>query len=128
VPSTPFPPAPIRTGGYGCSHPEERGYEGTTIRAVASLVGIDPSMVMRYYGSETGLFSAAVDLDLHLDKVPQPRMDRLREMIIRHFLSRWEGDLSDEAITLLLRSASTNPMAAEPCWSITPFMDVYSLP
>jgi AcrR family transcriptional regulator len=91
----------------------ERGYEGTTIRAVASVVGVDPSMVMRYYGSKAGLFGAAVDLDLHLDKVPQPQVDRLGETIIRHFLSRWEGDLSDEVITLLLRSASTNPMAAQ---------------
>jgi AcrR family transcriptional regulator len=91
----------------------ERGYEGTTIRAVASEVGIDPSMVMRYYGNKAGLFNAAIDLDLHLDDIPAPPKSRLGTTLVRHFLSRWEGDRSDEAITLLLRSASTNPTAAE---------------
>jgi AcrR family transcriptional regulator len=91
----------------------ERGYEAMTIRAVASLVGVDPSMVMRYYGSKAGLFSAAVDVDLRLDKVRQPPPDRMGELLVRHFLARWEGDLSDDVLILLLRSASTNPMAAE---------------
>src|ERR1700759_5068384 len=33
-----------------------RGYEQTTIRAVAGEAGIDASMVMRYFGSKPGLF------------------------------------------------------------------------
>ena len=90
----------------------ERGYEGTTIRAVASLVGVDPAMVMRYYGSKDGLFEAAVDPDLYLDEIPLTPRNRLGEAVVRHFLSRWEGELSDEVVVLLLRSASTNPAAA----------------
>ena len=90
----------------------ERGYEGTTIRAVAAEAGIDPSMVMRYYGNKEGLFSAAVDIDLRFpDPASLPR-DRLGELLARHFVTRWEGALADELITLLLRSASTNPVAA----------------
>jgi AcrR family transcriptional regulator len=92
----------------------ERGYEAMTIRAVAAQVGVDPSMVMRYYGSKAGLFSAAVDVDLRLDLVPSPpEGDRFGELLVRHFLARWEGDLSDDVLILLLRSASTIPMAAE---------------
>ncbi|MEO3885437.1 TetR family transcriptional regulator [Nonomuraea sp. B5E05] len=91
----------------------ERGFEGMTIRAVAAQVGVDPSMVMRYYGSKAGLFSAAVDVDLRLDQVEEPPLDRLGELLVGHFLARWEGDLSDDVLILLLRSASTNPMAAE---------------
>jgi AcrR family transcriptional regulator len=91
----------------------EQGYEATTIRAVAAEVGVDPSMVMRYYGSKTGLFSAAVDVDLYLDKVPRTPANELGEALARHFLSRWEGELSDEATTLLLRSAATNADAAQ---------------
>ncbi|TYB50638.1 TetR/AcrR family transcriptional regulator [Nonomuraea sp. PA05] len=91
----------------------ERGYEAMTIRAVASLVGVDPSMVMRYYGSKAGLFHAAVDVDLQLDKLARPPRERLGELIVRHFLSRWEGEQADDVLILLLRSASTNPTAAE---------------
>jgi AcrR family transcriptional regulator len=90
-----------------------RGYEGTTIRAVAAAAGVDPSMVMRYYGSKRGLFAAAVDLDLRLPDLTAYPRDRLGERLARHFVSRWEGALADEAITLLLRSAITNPLAAE---------------
>ncbi|MEV0388418.1 TetR family transcriptional regulator [Nonomuraea sp. NPDC050643] len=91
----------------------ERGYEAMTIRAVAAQVGVDPSMVMRYYGSKAGLFGAAVDVDLRLAEVDRPPLDRLGEVLVRHFLARWEGGLSDDVLILLLRSASTNPMAAE---------------
>ena len=93
-------------------HLTTRGYEGTTIRAVALDAGVDPSMVMRYYGSKAGLFGAAVSVDLRLpDPTAVPR-DRLGEMLARHFVARWEGGLSDEATTLLLRSSTTNPVAA----------------
>ncbi len=90
-----------------------RGYEATTIRAVAADAGIDPSMVMRYYGNKEGLFAAAVDVDLHLPKASDLPRDRVGELLARHYISRWEGELSDEFITLLLRSAGTNAAAAE---------------
>lgn len=70
-------------------------------------------MVMRYYGSKSGLFSAVVDLDLYLEKIPPTSRSKLGEALARHFVARWEGELSDEAITLLLRSAATNLDAAE---------------
>ncbi|GAA1616199.1 TetR family transcriptional regulator [Nonomuraea maheshkhaliensis] len=91
----------------------ERGYEAMTIRAVATMVGVDPSMVMRYYGSKAGLFGAAVDVDLRLGMVERPSRERLGELLVRHFLARWEGDLADDLLIMLLRSATTNPMAAE---------------
>lgn len=91
----------------------EKGYEGTTIRAVAAAAGVDPSMVMRYYGNKEGLFGAAVDLDLHFpDAAGWPR-EELGIRLARHVVARWEGELSDELIRLLLRSATTNAAAAE---------------
>jgi len=91
----------------------EQGYEAMTIRGVAAEVGVDPSMVMRYYGNKAGLFNAALDVDLHLADLEPVPSARIGEAVARHFLSRWEGELSDETITLLLRSAATNPVAAE---------------
>lgn len=89
------------------------GYEATTIRSVAAAAGVDASMVMRYYGSKAGLFNAAVDLDLRLPPTSECSPDELGGMLAHHFVARWEGDLSDEVATMLLRSAPTQPEAAE---------------
>ncbi|MEU2154919.1 TetR family transcriptional regulator [Streptomyces sp. NPDC019396] len=88
------------------------GYERTTIRAVAADAGIDPSMVMRYYGSKAGLFDAALDIDLHLPDLSAVAPADLARVMVRHFLTRWEGDPSDDALLVLLRSAVTNEDAA----------------
>ncbi|MCW2914277.1 MAG: transcriptional regulator TetR family [Actinomycetia bacterium] len=86
------------------------GYERATIRAIAGDVGIDPSMVMRYYGSKDGLFAAAVDVDLRLPDLSGIAPERLGETLVRHFLDRWE---EDDVLVLLLRSAITNEVASE---------------
>ncbi|MFE7114839.1 TetR family transcriptional regulator [Streptomyces sp. NPDC057654] len=91
----------------------EHGYDRTTIRAVAADAGIDPAMVMRYYGSKDRLFEAALAIDLRLpDLRDVPRADIPRRLV-RHFLDRWEGDPADDALMLLLRCAVTNERAAE---------------
>ncbi len=89
------------------------GYDMTTIRSVATEAGVDPSMVMRYYGSKEGLFAAAVDLDLRLPDLADVPPEQVAGLLARHFVQRWEGDLADEAVMILLRSAVTNPAAAE---------------
>ncbi|MFJ6437978.1 TetR/AcrR family transcriptional regulator [Streptomyces sp. NPDC091416] len=38
----------------------EKGFEQTTIRAVAAAASVDPALVMQYYGSKRELFSQAV--------------------------------------------------------------------
>lgn len=86
------------------------GYDRATIRAIAADARIDPSMVMRYYGSKEGLFAAAAEFDLRLPDLGDVPPERLGEALVRHFLDRWEGD---ETLAALVRTASTNPGAAE---------------
>ena len=89
-----------------------KGYEATTIRAVAAEAGIDASMVMRYYGSKEGLFAAAVDIDLQLpDASEWPRGD-VGAHLAAHAVARWESAQSNELMVMLLRSAATNEAAA----------------
>ena len=38
----------------------EEGFERATIRAVAQRTGVDPALVMQYFGSKEGLFAAAM--------------------------------------------------------------------
>ena len=88
------------------------GYERTTIRAVAADAAIDPSMVMRYYGSKEGLFAAATAFDLRLPDLRAIAPEDRGAALVRHFFSRWEGDAEDDALRVLLRSAATNEPAA----------------
>jgi AcrR family transcriptional regulator len=89
------------------------GFERTTVRAVAGDAGVDPSMVMRYFESKDGLFNAAIAVDLQLPDLRGVPVGEIPGRLARHFVDRWEGDLADEAIMILLRSAVTNPTAAE---------------
>jgi AcrR family transcriptional regulator len=89
-----------------------RGYEGTTIRAVAARADVDASMVMRYFGSKAGLFTAAVTMDL---RVPDLRSVPARgrgELLVRHFISRWEDPARDDEMTALIRTAVTSETVA----------------
>ncbi|MET9922549.1 TetR family transcriptional regulator [Streptomyces sp. NPDC059605] len=64
-------PAPARTRGRPRGNPPtreaivpaaralflERGYRGTTVRAVAAVAGVDPALISYHFGSKKGLFA-----------------------------------------------------------------------
>jgi AcrR family transcriptional regulator len=86
------------------------GYERATIRAIARDARIDPSMVMRYYGSKEGLFAAAVALDLRLPDLTGVPRDEVGRALVSHFLGVWE---ENEELTAVLRVGATNQAGAE---------------
>jgi AcrR family transcriptional regulator len=86
------------------------GFQGATIRGIAADAGVDPAMVMRYYGNKDKLFAAAADFDLQFPDFAATDRDRLGWALVRHFLERWEGD---DALVILLRSSATNAEAAQ---------------
>lgn len=89
------------------------GYRGATIRAIAGDAGVDPAMVMRYYGNKADLFAVALDVDLRLPDLTAVSRSRLGETLVNHFLRRWEGESEDEILLMLLRSAVSDDAAAE---------------
>jgi AcrR family transcriptional regulator len=89
------------------------GFDRTTIRAVAAEAGIHPSMVMRYHGSKEGLFAAAATFDLQLPDLTAFPRSKVGEMLVRHFLERWEGDRSGDGLSALLRVAVTHEQGRE---------------
>lgn len=86
------------------------GYERATIRAIARDASIDPSMVMRYYGSKEGLFAAAVAVDLKLPDLTALPREEIGRALVTHFLDMWE---ENEVLTALLRVGVTNEAGAE---------------
>ncbi|MGW8353136.1 TetR/AcrR family transcriptional regulator [Streptomyces wedmorensis] len=86
------------------------GYERATIRSIARDAGIDPSMVMRYYGNKEGLFAAASEIELDLPELGLLPARHIGAVLVTHFLERWERD---DVLTGMLRVGVTNEAGAE---------------
>src|SRR6201991_5202906 len=85
-----------------------RGYEQTTIRAVAARADVDASMVMRYFGSKAGLFTAAITMDLEVPDLRSAPASQRGELLVRVFISRWEEPPRDDEMIAMLRTAVTS--------------------
>jgi AcrR family transcriptional regulator len=70
-------------------------------------------MVMRYFRSKEGLFTAAVTMDLQAPDLRSVPASRRGELLVRHFISRWEDPLRDDELIALLRTGVTSETAAQ---------------
>lgn len=93
----------------------EAGYEGATIRAIATDAGVDPALVLHYFGSKEGVFLAAVDFPIDpAEFVPgllAPGLDGLGERVATFFFETWDSPKGG-ALLGVLRAAMTNERAA----------------
>jgi AcrR family transcriptional regulator len=94
----------------------ERGFDGATIRGIASSAGVDPALVHHYFGSKDALFLAAVEAPADpAELVPEilaaPR-DELGEAVVRMALRVWDGPARPGGLALL-RSAVNNEWTAK---------------
>jgi len=86
------------------------GYDRATVRAIAADARVDPSMVMRYFGSKKQLFARTAEFDLRLPDLTTVPPERVGHVLAAHLLDRWEGD---SALQILLRTSTTDADAAE---------------
>lgn len=91
----------------------EHGYDGTSIRDIASLASIDPAMVIRYFHNKDELFARAATVDLQLPATPSMDPASTGEALIRRFLDIWEDPATGTGMAMLLRSAASNDFAAD---------------
>jgi AcrR family transcriptional regulator len=89
------------------------GYDQTTIRSVAAAAGVDPSMVMRYFGSKAGLFTAASTTHLQPPDLSAVPAGQRGEALVRHIVERWDDAASRDELMLLMRTAVTSDAVAE---------------
>jgi AcrR family transcriptional regulator len=86
----------------------ERGFDGATIRAIATAAGVDPALVHHYFGSKDQLFLAAIEApadpaDL-LPEVLAAGRDELGAAVVRLMLTIWDGPMRPAGLALV-RSA-----------------------
>ncbi|GAA2432361.1 TetR family transcriptional regulator [Actinomadura vinacea] len=83
-----------------------RGYERTTIRAVAEEAGVDPSLVIQNFGSKRELFSRAVRITAVPDTGAEPVEQLLETLGLKL------GGLPPQSLAMM-RSMLTHPEAAD---------------
>jgi len=87
-----------------------RGFDRTTIRSVGAQAGVDPALVIRYFGSKDALFAAAARVELDLPDLTGVPAERFAELLVPHFFETWE---ERPTFLPLLRTAASNREAAE---------------
>ena len=94
----------------------ERGFDGATIRGIATAAGVDPALVHHYFGSKDQLFLAAIEAPADpaelLPELLAGGPDRLGEGVVRLLLSVWDGPMQSAALALV-RSAVGNEWGAK---------------
>ncbi|MFE5094236.1 TetR/AcrR family transcriptional regulator [Streptomyces sp. NPDC056638] len=89
----------------------ERGFDRTTIRAVAAAAGVDPALVMQYFGAKRELFTQAVQASPALPADAHTDGDALVDHLIAT-LGLKLGGLPDGTLAMM-RSMLTDPAAAD---------------
>lgn len=91
----------------------EAGFERATIRAVAGRAGVDPALVMQYFGSKAGLFAAAARWSDEHQTVLQAPREQVATAALQDLLEKFEGETADrEAAVALMRNCLTHPEAS----------------
>jgi len=93
------------------------GYRRTTLRSVAASAGVDPRLVLHYYGSKQNLFRESVELPMDPERVIGLVFARGMENVGRSAAEIMVGLLDEprsrQALTGILRAAVSEPEAAE---------------
>jgi AcrR family transcriptional regulator len=87
------------------------GYDKTTIRGVAGRAGVDPALVMQYYGSKDGLFAAAARAIADRKQVDAVPREQLAAQSLTDLFQGFEDEEARCAHLAVMRSCLTNESA-----------------
>ncbi|MBE1492311.1 TetR/AcrR family transcriptional regulator [Plantactinospora soyae] len=94
----------------------ERGFDGASIRAIATGAGVDPALVHHYFGTKDQLFVATINIPFDpqeiLPQIAAGGLDGVGERLVRTFLRIWDSP-AGTAGAALFRSAMNNEWTAK---------------
>jgi AcrR family transcriptional regulator len=94
----------------------ERGFDATTIRAIAARAEVDPALVHHYFGSKEQLFVAVMELpfdpSVAVAMLADGALEGVGERIVKFALDTWDRPEARPVILGILRSAAADPGAA----------------
>ena len=93
----------------------DHGYDRATIRDIAGRAGVDPALVIHYFGSKDALFGEVLRLPLRprevFSRAAAAGLKQVGTTVVRSFLEAWEPPEQRLRLTAMLRSATTNETA-----------------
>jgi AcrR family transcriptional regulator len=93
----------------------ERGFDGASIRQIATSAGVDPALVHHYFGAKDKLFlatmAAPIDPGELIPKIFEAGLDGIGERLVRTFLGVWDSPAGSSAAALF-RSALQHEWSA----------------
>src|SRR5205085_6305423 len=96
-------------------HFSEVGFDGATIRGIATVAGVDAALISHYFGSKEGVFLAAVEFPADpaefIPRLLAPGLDSLGERLVRFFLDTWDSPAGSPMLALI-RPVVSNEYAA----------------
>lgn len=92
------------------------GYEGATIRGIAATAGVDPALVMHYFGSKDRLFAASLDFPVNPSDLIMEMLSGgaagFGERVVGTLVDTWDGLADRSPLIAALRTAmGTGPLA-----------------
>ncbi|MCX4235914.1 TetR family transcriptional regulator [Streptomyces sp. NPDC020707] len=95
----------------------ERGFEKTSMRAIAKAADVDSALVHHYFGTKEQVFEASIAVVVGPllsapDSVGEGPLDGVGERLARFFFGVWENPATRKALLAIVRSAVNNETAA----------------
>ncbi len=94
----------------------QQGYDRASVRAIAAEAGVDPALVLHFYGSKDGLLAEAIALPVEPAQVLADRLanvppERVGEELVRRVVTRWEQPLVRAHMLGVLQTGFSHPTA-----------------
>ncbi len=92
------------------------GYDGATIRGIASAASVDPALVMHYFGSKDRLFAASLEFPVNpsdlIKRMAEGDPEEFGERVVGTLVDTWDGIADRSPLIAALRTAmGTGPVA-----------------
>lgn len=93
-----------------------KGYDVSSLRAIARLAEVDPALVHHYFDGKAGLFVESMSLPFNpaflIDTIVAGPREDVGERLVRTFFDIWDSPQGRERLVALIRSAVSNDDAA----------------
>jgi AcrR family transcriptional regulator len=90
----------------------KRGYDGVTLREVASRARVDPALIRHYFGDKKGLFAESIQLPWDGEALVAAIMygdpDAIGERVVRRFLEVWDPPESQHVLITMIRTVASH--------------------